>query len=203
MQRRERVPYEYQSDTQARAQAAGLLLDTLQDRFGVALALFALYVIWGSTYLAIRFTVEGFPPFLAASARFLVAGSILYLFLRLRGGPNPTLAQWAGSAAVGVLLLLGGNGLVSYAEKSVLALAYLVVFGSLVAFSSYAYLLRNVRPALATSYAYVNPVVAVLLGIALAGERLSAKGIAALLVILTGVALVVMGREAKNPQQIR
>ena len=76
----------------------------------VALALAALYLIWGSTYLAIRFALEGgFPPFLLGGIRFLVAGGLLYAFLRLRGVPAPGRAQWANAAVMGVLLLLGGG----------------------------------------------------------------------------------------------
>ena len=86
----------------------------------VALALAALYLIWGSTYLAIRFALEGgFPPFLLGGIRFLVAGGLLYAFLRLRGVPAPGRAQWANAAVMGVLLLLMGNGLVNYGEQTV------------------------------------------------------------------------------------
>lgn len=285
------------------------------EGFRTVFALFALYVIWGSTYLAIRIVVKHITPYLSAGVRFLCAGAILFLFARSRGNPAPTTRQWLGSAIVGSLLLLFGNGSVSQAEKhvasglaatmiatvplwaalfsglwgrwpstqewmglfigffgvalltlegnlrtnpvstiilvfaaaawafgsvwstrlplpsgmmasaaemltgglalmiaslivrekiptsidggSLLALVYLVVFGSLVAFSSYAYLLAHVRPALATSYAYVNPAVAVGLGIALLGEHVTGREIVALLIILTGVAMVVTGRERK------
>jgi drug/metabolite transporter (DMT)-like permease len=81
--------------------------------------------------------------------------------------------------------------------RSLAALVYLIIFGSLVAFSAYGYLLRRVRPALATSYAYVNPIVAVGLGIGLAGEHITFLGIGAMLVILTGVGLVALGK-ARN-----
>ncbi len=281
----------------------------------VVFALFALYIIWGSTYLGIRIALNSFPPFLMAGLRFLIAGSTLYTFLRVRGAPAPTRAQWAASAVVGCLLLGAGNGGVTFAEQwvssglaavwvatmpiwaalfgglwgrwpnrvewlglmlgfvgvgllnlegnlranplgvialtvatvcwafgsvwsrhlslpsgpmasatqmlagsvflivlglttgekitavpatqSVLAVLYLIVFGSLIAFSAYGYLLRNTRPTLATSYAYVNPVVAVLLGIWLGGEHISAVGVVAMMVILGGVALVILGREKK------
>lgn len=250
-----------------------------------------------------------------AGLRFLIAGSTLYTFLRVRGAPAPTRAQWAASAVVGCLLLGAGNGGVTFAEQwvssglaavwvatmpiwaalfgglwgrwpnrvewlglmlgfvgvgllnlegnlranplgvialtvatvcwafgsvwsrhlslpsgpmasatqmlagsvflivlglttgekitavpatqSVLAVLYLIVFGSLIAFSAYGYLLRNTRPTLATSYAYVNPVVAVLLGIWLGSEHISAVGVVAMMVILGGVALVILGREKK------
>jgi len=75
------------------------------------------------------------------------------------------------------------------------AMAYLIIGGSLVAFSAYGYLLRHVRPALATSYAYVNPLVAVGLGVALAGEQITMVGLLAMLTILSGVGLVSLGRE--------
>ena len=274
--------------------------------------MFALYIIWGSTYLVIRFALVGFPPFLMAAIRFLIAGGLLYIFLRVRGAPGPTRAQWIGSALVGCLLLAGGNGGVTFAEQwvssglaavwvatmpiwaalfgglwgrwpariewlgllfgfvgvgmlnlegnllanplgaialtaaticwafgsvwsrhlqlptgpmnsaaqmlagsaalfvlsigsgeklemlptlqPILAVMYLVVFGSLIAFSAYGYLLRNTRPALATSYAYVNPVVAVLLGVWLGGEQITSLGVVAMLVVLGGVALVAVGR---------
>lgn len=285
------------------------------SRLGLGLALLSLYLIWGSTYLAIRIGVETFPPFLMAGLRFIVAGSVLFTVLKLRGHTSPTRAQWGGAAIVGLLLLVGGNGLVTFAEqwvasglaalviattplwaalfaglwgrwparaewiglalgfvgvamlslesdfranpwgavalfiapiawafgsiwskrlpmpkgmmssaaemlvagavffvislalgehmtgtpssRSIGALVYLIIFGSLVAFSAYVYLLNHVRPSLATSYAYVNPVVAVVLGVALAGERITWLGVVAMLVILTGVATltVVRGRE--------
>ena len=281
----------------------------------VGLALLAVYTIWGSTYLAIALVVKGLPPFLTAGIRFLIAGTILYLFLRLRGAPTPNRRQWAGAAIVGCLLLVGGNGVVVFAEQfvasgvaalfiatvplwavliariwgrwptrpewigllvgflgivflnvggglritplgalvvllaaicwalgsvwsqhlplpagamssaaemlvggpvlvvfglvhqeriaanppaeSLWALAYLIVFGSLVAFSAYGYLLKKVRPALATSYAYVNPLVALILGAAFNGEQITSIELVALLFILTGVVLVVLGRTKK------
>ena len=284
-------------------------------RIALILALLAVYIIWGSTYLAIRYTLESFPPFLMAGARFLLAGALLFLLARRRGSPAPTRAQWGGAALVGGLLLVSGNGVVVFAEQSVsssltalvlavvpiwaaliaglwgqwparrewlglllgfagivllnlegdmranrlgaallltatiswalgsvwsrrlplpsglmasaaemlaagamlsllslasgermaapptthalLAFLYLIVFGAIVAFSAYGYLLRHARPALATSYAYVNPVVAVALGVGLAGERVTLVGLLAMVVILAGVALVAT---AKKPE---
>src|SRR5687767_3054232 len=93
------------------------LLAPIRNNGGVILALLALYLIWGSTYLRIRLAIESFPPFLMAAVRFLVAGTSLFVFLRTRGTPMPTRAQWIGSALVGVLLLGGGNGGVSFAEQ--------------------------------------------------------------------------------------
>src|SRR5207248_896541 len=80
------------------------------------LALLAVYIIWGSTYLAIRFAIEGFPPFLMAGIRFVLAGGLMFVFLRLRGAPNPTRREWGAAAIVGLLLLVGGNGMVTVAE---------------------------------------------------------------------------------------
>lgn len=272
-------------------------------------AFIALYLIWGSTYLAIRIGVESWPPLLMAGIRFVVAGALMYGYLRWRGAPNPSWQEWKSAAAIGFLLLSCGNGGVTLAEDlgvasgvaalavatvplfallfgliwgqrttrlewagillglvgigllnlgsnlqasplgavliifaaaawsfgsmwsknlklpagpmasavemlaggfallagSLLsgermvaaptaagwgALAYLIVFGSIIAFSSYLYLLKNVRPAAATSYAYVNPVVAVLLGIGFAGERIGVEEGLAMLVIISAVVLI-------------
>ncbi|WP_109513966.1 drug/metabolite exporter YedA [Pseudomonas ovata] len=272
-------------------------------------AFLALYLIWGSTYLMIRIGVASWPPLMMAGIRFLIAGALLYGYLRWRGVPAPTGAQWKAAAIIGLLLLGCGNGGVTLAEHadvssgvaalavatmplftllfglfwgnrttrlewagialgligigllnlgsnlqaspygaallifaaaawalgSVLskhlplpngpmasaaemltagamlmvasqlsgerleqmptaagwgALAYLVVFGSIVAFSAYMYLLKNVRPAAATSYAYVNPVVAVVLGMLFAGEHVGPEEALAMLVIISAVILI-------------
>ena len=285
-------------------------------RLLVPLALFAVYVVWGSTYLAIRVALDSWPPFLLGAVRFLAAGGALYAFLRLRGMPAPTPLQWRNAAISGTLLLGIGNGLVCYAEQTVasglaaiavasmplfaaafgtlyrdwpsrlewlglvigfggvillnlgsgmsgsplgaialvvaaiawafgsvwsrrrdmppasmntaaqmicggaalsffsilqgermhalpsleatLALFYLIVFGSLVAFTAYLFLLKNVRPLLATSYAYVNPPVAVLLGAVILGEVVHASDVAAMAVILAGVAMITLGKKRKS-----
>jgi drug/metabolite transporter (DMT)-like permease len=83
------------------------------------LAFAAIYLIWGSTYLGIRVAVESMPPFLMASARFLLAGLILFTVLKLRGRPWPTRTQWIANSIIGTFLLLGGNGLVVWAEQFV------------------------------------------------------------------------------------
>lgn len=272
-------------------------------------AFFALYLIWGSTYLVIRIGVESWPPMLMAGVRFVIAGSLMFAWLRWRGVPAPTWREWKAAAVIGVLLLSCGNGGVTVAEHlgvasgvaalavvtvplfallfgliwgqrtsslewagivlglvgigllnlgsnlqgsplgaglilfaaaawafgsmwskhlplpagpmasaaemlaggvalliaSALsgermtelptaagwgALAYLVVFGSIIAFSAYLYLLKNVRPAAATSYAYVNPVVAVVLGILFAGERIGMEEWLAMTVIVSAVVLI-------------
>lgn len=82
-------------------------------------ALLSLYIVWGSTYLAIRFAVETMPPFLHGSIRFLVSGVILFIWRRAAGDAKPTMSQWKSTAIIGTFLLLGGNGLVSLAEKTV------------------------------------------------------------------------------------
>jgi len=81
-------------------------------------AFFALYVIWGSTYLVIRIGVEYWPPLLLAGIRFMTAGALMYAFLRWRGAPAPTWVQWKAAAKIGILLLTFGNGAVSVAEHT-------------------------------------------------------------------------------------
>lgn len=83
----------------------------------VILAFFTLYFVWGTTYLAIRWGVETFPPLLLAGVRFLSAGTLLMGFLLARGVPFPRLIEWRSALIIGSLLLLGGNGLVSIASK--------------------------------------------------------------------------------------
>lgn len=102
--------------TSASAAAPGRHGDS---RLLVPLALVSLYLIWGSTYLAISVALKGYPPFALAAIRFALAGTGLYAFLRLRGVAPPTRRQWRNAAVTGVLLLLGGNGLVCFAEQHV------------------------------------------------------------------------------------
>jgi drug/metabolite transporter (DMT)-like permease len=82
-------------------------------------AMLAVYVVWGSTYLAIRFAVESMPPFLMAGVRFVTAGMILYGWRRLRGDPAPARIEWRSATVIGLFLLLGGNGGVVWAEQRV------------------------------------------------------------------------------------
>jgi drug/metabolite transporter (DMT)-like permease len=284
-------------------------------RFLIPLSLFALYVIWGSTYLGIRFALESYPPFLLAGIRFLAAGVALYGFLRWRGMAPPTREQWRNAAITGLLLLGMGNGLVCFAEERVssgiaavavasmplfaalfsglygewpnrregiglaigfagvivlnlgsslsgsslgaaallvaaaawafgsvwsrrkamppgpmntaaqmlcasvallivgfasgehlpahpttratLAVAYLAVFGSIIAFSAFLYVLRHARPAMATSYAYVNPPVAVLFGVLLAGEHVGPFDLAGMAIILAGVGVITLAKQKR------
>lgn len=79
----------------------------------------AIYLIWGSTYLAIRVGVASLPPLLMAGGRFLLAGGLLLLWARLRGDRFPSLRQWGASLVIGALLFTTGNGLVTWAEKTV------------------------------------------------------------------------------------
>jgi drug/metabolite transporter (DMT)-like permease len=83
----------------------------------VWLALLALYIVWGSTYLAIKFTIETIPPFLHSGIRFLISGFILVIWQKIAGKDLPTRRQWVSTAIIGALLLLGGNGLVAWAEQ--------------------------------------------------------------------------------------
>jgi drug/metabolite transporter (DMT)-like permease len=84
----------------------------------VVVALAAVYLIWGSTYLGIRFALEGgYPPLLMAGGRFVLAGSMMYLVLRKRGASAPTRGQWKNLALMGLLMMVLGNGMVSIAEQ--------------------------------------------------------------------------------------
>lgn len=286
----------------------------------IVLAFAAVYLIWGSTYLAIRFAVEEMPPFLMASARWLVAGGLLFAWRRIAGDPLPTLREWRSASVVGIALILGGNGLVSWAEQWVpsalaalliaivpmwiaiilwartkerpsarigggillgfagvvtlfapalgeafggatallfgiaaimvatiswasgslysrtailpkstlmsvaiqmlaggailgivgaalgegarvdlagvtsrgwISFGFLAIFGSIVAFSAYIWLLKQVPPSLVATYAFVNPIVAVLLGVLLGKEAFTSLTIVASALIVVGVALVV------------
>ena len=126
-------------------------------------------------------------------------GSILSQHLP---SPKGLMASSSQMLAGGVMLFIVGFGTGEHmtgmpGPRPLAAMAYLIIGGSLVAFSAYGYLLRHVRPALATSYAYVNPLVAVSLGVALAGEQITMIGILAMLTILSGVGLVSLGRERR------
>jgi drug/metabolite transporter (DMT)-like permease len=290
------------------------------------IALLALYIVWGSTYLAIRFAVETIPPFLHAALRFLISGAILYIWRRMAGDPAPSASNWKATAIVGAALLLGGNGLVAWAEQTVpsgiaalmistspfwlvlfesmraggakptwqailglfvgfggvflligpseitggegsfdrfgvillllaplfwsmgsiyargadmpkstllstgmqmltgaialfivsavkgelngfnpglvsmqswLGLAYLITFGSLIGFVSYGWLLHNAPVSLMSTYAYVNPVVAVFLGYFFAHEPLNGRILIASAIIIGSVIFINSARQAK------
>ena len=292
------------------------------SRLLVLAAFGAIYLIWGSTYLAIRYTVETVPPFFAAGTRFVLAGSILYAWTRIRGTERPTGVHWRSAALIGALMLGGAGGAVHWAEqfvpssvtvllittvpvwmvllhwfqrdgkaptisevggvvlgfggvlllvgagdlgggepvnrigavvlvlaslswafgsvyssrvelpdspllapamemlcggvlllalglargeatsiemaaitgKSVLMFLYLVVFGSLIGFTAYAWLLRVSTPARVSTYAFVNPVVAVLLGCTLGGEPFTPRFLLSALIIILAVVLITTGR---------
>ncbi len=296
-------------------------------RARIVAAFAAVYVIWGSTYLAIRFAIETMPPLLMAGVRFLFAGALLYAWSRARGTAAPTGAQWRAAAVVGGLLFVGGNGAVVVAEqwvpsglvallvaavplwlvildwiwgagkapsrrvalglvggfagvgllagspgvgaesrlelvgaglvmagslawaagslysryaatpprprmwvamqmlaggafllplaavsgeigafdlaavsrRSVLALLYLVVFGALVAFTAYIWLLSASTPERVGTYAYVNPAVALFLGWALADEPLTPRSILAAIVIVGAVVVITTARQVPAP----
>jgi drug/metabolite transporter (DMT)-like permease len=294
------------------------------SRAALLAAFAALYVVWGSTYLAIRFAIETMPPFTMAGVRFLAAGAILYAWSRARGAAAPTGPQWRTAAVVGALLLLGGNGLVTWAEQSVPsgiaallvasvpmwmvvldalrpggvrpraavvgglvlglagiawlvgpgqlggepvdtvgalavlaaafswalgsvyqrgapkadatllnvgmqmlagglllvvvglavgertdvgsvsarsagALAYLVFVGAIVGYSAYVWLLKVTTPAKAATYAYVNPVVAVVLGWAFAGEPLGWRVAGSAAAVVAAVALITTAPPPRAP----
>jgi len=122
-------------------------------------------------------------------------GSAWSHHLQLPPGLMASAAQMLiGGVFVTVLGLILGQRITSVPTmQSLLALLYLITFGSLLAFSVYGYLLRHVRPALATSYAYVNPVVAVCLGVIFAGEHSTVMTVVAMVVILGGVGLISFG----------
>ena len=94
------------------------------------IALLALYIVWGSTYLAIRFAVDTIPPFLHAGLRFLISGLILVIWRRAAGDEMPSFKQWKSLAIVGTLLLLGGNGLVSFAEQRIASGVAALIIGT-------------------------------------------------------------------------
>jgi drug/metabolite transporter (DMT)-like permease len=126
-------------------------------------------------------------------------GSILSQHLP---SPKGLMASASQMLAGGVMLFIVGFGTGEHmtgipGPRPLAAMAYLIIGGSLVAFSAYGYLLSHVRPALATSYAYVNPLIAVGLGVALAGEQITMIGLLAMLTILSGVGLVSLGRERR------
>src|SRR5579862_2258844 len=99
-------------------------------RWQVITAFAAVYLIWGSTYLGIRLAVKTIPPFSMAGSRAIVAGAILYAWARWRGAAKPEFTHWRGATIVGGLLLLGGNGLLSWAEQRVPSGVSALIIGS-------------------------------------------------------------------------
>ena len=89
------------------------------SRAQIVAAFASIYIIWGSTYLAIRYAIETIPPFIMGGTRFLVSGALLYTWSRYRGAPRPTRLHWRNAIIAGGFLLLGGNGAVVWAEQFV------------------------------------------------------------------------------------
>jgi drug/metabolite transporter (DMT)-like permease len=112
------------------------------------IALLALYIVWGSTYLGIRFAIETIPPFFHAAVRFLISGIILLLWQRQAGQEMPTRKQWISTAIIGNLLLLGGNGLVAWAEQTIPSGVAALIIGAIPMFLVVTEALRpgGVRP---------------------------------------------------------
>ncbi len=218
---------------------------------GVVVALLTVYLVWGSTYLAIKYTVADLPPLLSMGVRFLLAGALIAgLVLLVRGRPafRVTGPQLRTAAVCGLFLILGGNGLVAIAEQDVdsglaalliagtplwvvvlrallrdrpsaatllgvllgslggewgrldlgavaasswIAFGYLVVVGSLAGYSAYVWLLARAPLSLATTYAYVNPAVAVALGALFLDEPLTPSVVGGGAIIIAAVALVI------------
>ena len=128
------------------------------------LALLSLYIVWGSTYLAIRFAVETMPPFFHASLRFLASGAILFIWRRAAGDPMPTKANWKSTAIVGTLLLVGGNGLVAFAEQSVPSgIAALIIATVPLWMALLSWLRGGVRPGGSTAVGLALGVIGILL----------------------------------------
>ncbi|MBM3799771.1 MAG: EamA family transporter [Actinobacteria bacterium] len=147
-------------------------------------AVASVWIIWGSTYLGIEIGLETLPPFFMQGSRFVLASVLVLAWLKWRGTPWPTWRQTRNASVIGDMLLIGGLGLVA------LAVLYLVTFGSIIAFTAFTYLIATVRPPLAMSHAYVNPLIAVVLGVLFADESVSSNMAVALPVILVGVAIV-------------
>src|SRR5687767_8207173 len=92
--------------------------ESQRHRMLLVLAFLAIYFVWGSTYLAIRVVVETLPAFLSAGVRFLIAGGLMFALLRARGVSAPSRPQWRHALITGTLMLVGGNGLVVWAERT-------------------------------------------------------------------------------------
>ena len=137
------------------------------------------YIVWGSTYLAIRVAVETLPPFLLAAGRFLIAGSLMFGWLRLRGVAMPAKNQWFNAAIAGILMLLGGNGLVVWAEQTVS--------------SSLAALLVALTPVWFALLDWLRP----------GGKRPAGYIWAGIVVGFIGVTLLVSGRGASDVSVVR
>jgi len=114
------------------------------------LALLALYIVWGSTYLGIKVAIETIPPFFQAGVRFFISGAILLIWQRAAGSEMPTRRQWISTAIIGILLLLGGNGLLSWAEQFIPSGVAAIIIGSIPMFLVIAEAIRpnGIKPTL-------------------------------------------------------
>lgn len=170
---------------------------------GLVLGLAGVLVV--STRGALRADPVGAAMIVAAAMSYSF-GSVATRRLKLPAGVLGTAAQMtAGGGMLLVASMLRGEQLAAPSGVSIAALAYLIVFGSMLAYSAFGYLLRNTRTALATSYAYVNPIVALALGAALAGERVTRADLVGLVLVLGAVALVALGSrgERARPAAVR
>lgn len=174
------------------------------------IALGVVYVLWGSTYLANRYIIVSMPPLLASGFRFMTGGLLLGLLVLVFAGPRAfamTRAQLGTAALSGLLLPAWGNGLVILADIAPVswwAWLYMSLFVSLGAFSAYAYALATLPVSTVATYAYVNPVIAVLLGVVVAGERFSALQLAGGAIVLVAVVMVIAAeRPARRGPAVR
>lgn len=138
----------------------------------VLAAFAALYIVWGSTYLGIRIAIDSIPPFFMAGSRFVVAGAVLYAFMRMRGAARPTAPQWVAATITGGLLLLAGNGGVTWAEQLVPSGITALVIAAVPAWIALADWLRP------------------------GGKRPGALALAGIVIGFVGVSLLVSGRTA-------
>ena len=112
----------------------------------VGFALASLYVLWGSTYLAIRFALPGYPPFLLGACRMSIAGLLMYVVLRMRGTPAPTGRQWRTLAVLSIFMVLLSNGLVNLAETQVSSGLAAIAVASMPLFAGLFAMLRGRHP---------------------------------------------------------
>src|SRR6476659_5206026 len=112
----------------------------------IALALAAVYTLWGSTYLAIRFALPGYPPFLLGACRMAIAGTLMYTVLRRRGEPAPTRTQWRTLAVLSIFMVLLSNGLVNLAETQVSSGIAAIAVASMPLFAGVFAMLRGRHP---------------------------------------------------------
>lgn len=161
-----------------------------EHKWRLLIAFAALYLIWGSTYLGIAVAIETIPPFTMAAVRFLSHHADTPKAPLMATGSN----MLAGSVALAIAAVLNGEpaalDVAAVSLRSLAALAYLIVVGAIVGFTAYIWLLRNTTLAKASTYAYVNPGVAVFLGWLILGEAVTARTVVAAAVIIGGVVMI-------------